>query len=253
MRKFLAIAACALFVSAAQAGVPVTYGVRAGMNVSNMKYSSKYTDKMGAWYNYSESGTANARVGYNLGAIVDIPVFKQYLYVQPGLYFTRKGYKYSENNYGDSYKESMNPTYLEIPILISGRYYVGKKKNAQLQVNFGPYFAVGLGGKMKIEETEGKYKDKYEYKMFAKAKDGYYDERKGEYIDGNDNLGFKRFDAGLSIGAGVLLYKHYFVGFQYEFGLVNMLSSDYQYNDYDEEYKNSLKNRNFMLSVGYNF
>ncbi len=189
MRKFLAIAACALFVSAAQAGVPVTYGVRAGMNVSNMKMKEG-----------GSSEKFGTKVGFHVGAIVDIPVFKQYLYVQPGLSFTQKGAKDSEGGL----TETLNPLYLEIPILLSGRYDINKK--VQVQVSFGPYFAAGLCGKDK--EKWGSETDKEDF-----------------FGDG-----VKRFDAGLSVGAGVLLMKHYFVGIQYEAGLANIFkaSGDYK-------------------------
>ncbi len=187
-----------------------------------------------------------SRVSYHVGVIVDIPVFKEYLYIQPGLYFTQKGYKFKEQSFWDdeeeSWKTSMNPTYMEIPILISGRYNVNS--NVQLQVSFGPYFAVGLGGKFKETEIEGKYKWTENDKIFSKEKD--YDE---DYDDDDSygGLGYKRFDAGLSFGAGVLLKKHYFIGFQYELGLVNIKPSDWK------KWGESAQNRNFMLSVGYNF
>ncbi len=238
MKKILATAVCALVVLTASAqransgdsfkskaqdvASSVQFGIRAGMNVSNIK--EKYS-----YWGESESEKTNALVGYHIGFIVDVPLYKNYFYIQPGLYLTQKGGKYKEN-YGsnEKYEEKLNPTYLEIPILFSGRYTFGI---AQLQLNFGPYLACGLFGKDKYEDTYNGKK-----------------ETDSENFFGGDD-GFKRFDVGLSLGAGVLLSRHYYIGFQYEFGLGNMIPGDWS--DDDESWK--MKNRNFMLTVGYNF
>ena len=53
-----------------------------------------------------------------------------------------------------------------------------------------------------------------------------------------------KFDAGLSVGAGITLAQHFYLGFAYEFGFVNL------YKDEDDV---KAKNRNWMFSVGYNF
>ena len=62
----------------------------------------------------------------------------------------------------------------------------------------------------------------------------------GDYFDDDTN----RFDAGLKIGAGVTFSQHYYVGMAYEWGFVNLLK------DCDNI---SLKNKNLMISLGYNF
>ncbi len=238
MKKILAMAVCAMFVLTASAqkessgdsfkskakdvASSVQYGIRAGMNVSNLKQKFSYGGE-------SESEKGDARVGYHLGFIVDVPLYKNYFYIQPGLYLTQKGCKYSESYGSEKWEEKLNPTYLEIPILFSGRYNVNN--NLQLQVSFGPYLACGLFGKDKFEESYNGKK-----------------ETDSENIFGGDE-GYKRFDVGLSLGAGVLLSRHYYVGFQYEFGLGNMIPGDWS--DGGESWK--MRNRNFMLSVGYNF
>ncbi|MCD8265590.1 MAG: PorT family protein [Prevotellaceae bacterium] len=219
MRKYFVLAAfamCAVAASAQRANssaslkqeqdvdMKVHFGVRVGLNVPNM------TEKGGG-----ESENMGSTIGWHIGAIADIPLVKNYFYITPGLYFTQKGYKYSE--YGD--KDKANPMYLEIPILFSGRYTFGI---AQLQVNFGPYFAVGVAGKEK-ETYDG-------------------DTDKDDFF-GKDS-GIKRFDAGLSVGAGVTLAQHYYVGIQYEAGLANL---------YDGGGDDKLRNKNFMVTVGYNF
>ncbi|MCD8288876.1 MAG: PorT family protein [Prevotella sp.] len=220
MKKLVLVVACAFCMLSASAQIvnsrssitktvksdkeKATWGLRAGLNVANMKES---------WYGESES--YGARMGYHVGVILDIPVVSQYFYIQPGLYLTQKGYKDSE----DGYTDKANPTYVEIPILLSGRYNI--TNSVQAQLHLGPYFAVGVFGNFTEE-----YKDEW-----------------SESYGCWDDTDFKRFDCGLSFGAGFLFSKHYYIGFQYDFGLMNL-------SDYGD---GSIKNRNCMISLGYNF
>lgn len=223
MKKVLLVAACAfcaLTVSAQRASSSsstffstekvesgVQFGIRAGLNSSNMSYSED---------GYSLS--PKSRTSFHVGFIADIPVVESF-YVQTGLYFQNKGWKIEEEYYEDTAK----PMYLEIPVLASYRYNFSDV--AQLQINFGPYFAYGIGGKIKYESDE--YDEEDEYDFF-----------------GSDDDGYERFDMGLQVGAGILLGQHYYLGFAYEFGLINIA-------DWDED--SSWKNRNWMISLGYNF
>lgn len=223
MKKVLLVAACAfcaLTVSAQRASSSSTsffstekvesgvqFGIRAGLNFSNMSYSED---------GYSLS--PKSRTSFHVGLIADIPVVESF-YVQTGLYFQNKGWKL-EYEYEET--ETAKPMYLEIPILASYRYNFSDA--AQLQINFGPYFAYGIGGKVKWESDE-------------------YEEEEYDFFD-KDN--FKRFDMGLQVGAGILLGQHYYLGFAYEFGLTNIA-------DVDDDDDYSYKNRNWMISLGYNF
>ncbi len=300
MRKYFVVAALALVATTASAkggfgtfgslvssdkgdDMSIHLGVRAGLNVS------KVTSDMEGATAYGE-GDLKSRMGFHVGVIADIPVYRNYLYVTPGLYFTQKGgkYKYEEvdaeaeelcrelgaeeysRRYGDpsseTYEEKYNPLYLEIPILLSGRYTFGK---AQLQVSFGPYIAIGLAGKIKGSVTYGypydgsKDVEEYEAKLFKKnnltwsayetdASGGKVDEETDD--DDEQFPGYKRFDFGFSFGAGVTLCKHYYVGIQYELGLVDMYNSNWKKAAKSDGGKyQATKNKNFMVTVGYNF
>lgn len=200
------------FFSTEKADRSVTFGVRVGMNSSNMNFSGE-----------DDSESADNKIGFNAGVSVDIPML-QSLYLQTGLYYTTKGYKIEENDGDYKYTTKATPSYLEIPVMASYRYDFSD--NAQLQVNFGPYFAYGIGGKEKYERS-------------------YKGEKKEEKEDlfGKDNE-FKRFDAGLGIGAG-FTYSKFFFGLNYQFGLANIAQ--------DAEDGYSVKNRNLSISIGYNF
>lgn len=157
------------FFSTEKADQPITFGVRAGMNISN--FSGDGADGL------------DSRIGFNAGVSLDIPLL-QSLYLQTGLYVTQKGAKYEE----DDYEEKVNPLYLEIPVLASYRYNFSDA--TQLQVNFGPYFAYGISGKYKI--TEGNISGEADF-----------------FGDDEDQWGGKRFDVGLQVGAGVTISKFF--------------------------------------------
>lgn len=222
MKKFLLVATCAfcaLTVSAQRASSSSTsffstekveggvqFGIRAGLNSANVSFSED-----------GYSASPKSRTSFHIGLIADIPVVESF-YVQTGLYFQNKGWKVEDGEGTETYK----PMYLEIPLLASYRYNFSDA--AQLQINFGPYFAYGIGGKEEYESD-------------------YYDEDWDFFGDDSD---WKRFDMGLQVGAGVTLAQHYYIGFAYEFGLTNIADTDD-----DDDY--SYRNRNWMISVGYNF
>jgi hypothetical protein len=196
------------FFSTESSAQPITFSIRAGLNIANMSMKNG---------NYSVS--PDSRAGFNAGVAVDFPLM-QSLYIQSGLYYTMKGCKAEI----DGEKATFSPSYLEIPILASYRYNFSEA--AQLQVNVGPYFAYGVGGKYKLE-----YKNRSrEIDFFGSEND-------------ENSMGFKRFDMGLQLGTGVTIAKHYYVGVAYEFGFVSMSR--------DSDLK--IKNSNFMINVGYQF
>ncbi|MCX4300986.1 MAG: porin family protein [Alistipes sp.] len=220
MRKLLLCAAMiAGTVCMANAQEKVTFGVRAGVNVNSLSVSGESDLK--------------SRVGYHVGAVVDWNVAKNF-YVQPGLYFTTRGAKSSD----EGWEQKINMNYLQIPISVAYRFPVSE--TVKIDVNVGPYVAFGLGGKMKISEGGYDYDDDYDY--------GYdYDDEYGDDEEikmfGSEGL-CKRFDAGLRFGAGVHIRK-FTVGLCYDLGLTNIARES------GEGAK--IKNGSFQISLGYNF
>lgn len=155
----------------------------------------------------------SSRTSFNAGISVDIPLVESF-YVQSGLYYTSKGCVIE--NGSDKLTTSLN--YLEIPVLASYRYNFSS--STQLQFNVGPYFAYGLSGKVKEEQ---------------------YGHTSESDVFGDDSS--NRFDAGLQIGAGITVSKVY-LGCAYEFGFLNINAANDNIN---------VKNKNFMINLGYNF
>ncbi len=232
MKKIILIALFVLCVSAVEAQVvssksrtirtetsereKASWGLRVGLNVADMHTS---------WKGGGENGGTTC--GFNVGVICDIPVVSRYFYIQPGLYFTQKGYSYKEDwGDGEYEKASMHPYYAEIPILFSGRYDI--TKDITVQLDLGPYFACGLFGKYKEEEC------------------AYYNRGYQTYKDDSDCFDdMNRFDCGIDFGVGFTFFHDIYIGFEYEWGLVNV--AKYTDGDY------SVKNRNCMINIGYTF
>ena len=212
----------------------VSLGLRAGLNINSLIYSGN-----------AEAATRDAvsnRTGFHVGAVVDCKVFGNF-YLQPGLYFTTRGARIEETGTQDearySFTEKINMNYLQIPISASYRFPVGKIM--KIDVNVGPYVAIGLGGRVKDELTivynGAKESENLSYDVFGQATE---DEYRGD---------FKRFDAGLRFGAGVHIRK-FNVGLIYDLGLANLL---YTGDDHIWDKGTKYRNSSFLVSVGYNF
>ncbi len=193
MRKLLLCAVMLLgTVCMTNAQDKIQFGVRAGMNISSL--SGEGNDDL------------DSRIGYHVGAVMDWNVAEN-LYVQPGLFFTTRGAKKED--------WKMNANYLQIPVSVAYRFPVSD--NLKIDVNAGPYFAMGIGGKYKFggEDLGDVFGDKGDC---------------------------KRFDAGLRVGAGVHIQK-FSVGLIYDLGLTNIAKGE----------GGKTKNGAFQISVGYNF
>lgn len=187
----------------------VHLGVRAGLNVSSI---SKLDDEYGS------------KCGFHAGLSADFAIMES-LYINSGVFFTMKGAKGDVSEEGVKVEGTMNPMYIEIPVMASYRYNFNE--NLQWQLNFGPYFAFGVGGKNKVETTyDGKKVEEYSWE--------------DDFFGDSDEGGAKRFDMGLGVGTGITWNKIFF-GVNYEFGLTEVWK------------KSKAKNGNFQVTVGYNF
>ncbi|MDR2813844.1 MAG: PorT family protein [Prevotellaceae bacterium] len=212
-KKFILFAALAAgTITGAAAQEPITFGARAGLNFDSQKLSSG-----------SKSETSDSKVGFHLGAVADVPLanfapsLPAWLYVQPGLYLTSKGSKWS----GDSRTTTTSLYYLELPLLASVKYPLAGDIN--VRAHFGPSIGFAVSGKEKWERTSNGQKTSGESDVF----------------DGD----YSWFHFGLAFGAGVE-YKQFYLGLGYDLGLSNMDTG---------EGDDSLKNRTFGVSLGYNF
>lgn len=206
MKKILVLVAIlAIGLGSVNAQDNLRWGVAAGMNVSNLKVSG-----------------FDSRIGFHAGAKAELglPQVTEGAYLDFGALLSLKGAKVDGGSLGSI---KMNPCYLEIPIHIGYKYAVND--NFTLFANAGPYFGIGLFGKLK---TTGSIKNELE-SLAGKS---------SENIFGDD--GFKRFDFGLGLKAGMEFSKKYQLSIGYDFGLTETSDA-------------GTKNRNLMISLGLMF
>lgn len=105
----------------------------------------------------------------------------------------------------------MNPMYLDLPVFAAVRF--ATLENQSVVIKAGPYFACGVGGKIKYEgEKEDFFGD-----------------------------GVKKFDCGLGFGVAYE-FSRFFIDLTGEIGLTKIVDS-----------ADSAKNRSFSIGVGYKF
>ncbi len=192
MKKLFLLAILA-FVTSVTFAQDLSWNVKAGMNMSSI--SKLYDSKM--------------KVGFNVGVGAEY-AFDEKWSIRPSLLFTTKGVK----NEIEGIKVSYNPMYIELPIMGAISFPVSDGMN--LVVSTGPYFAYGIGGKVKAG-----------------------DEKINIFGDGEDEGGFKKFDCGWGVGLTAEFGK-FFVGLNGEFGITKVADGD-----------ESPKNSNFSIGIGF--
>lgn len=119
--SFIAIAL--LLATNANAQLPVSMGIKGGVNISNS--SSKLT---------------KSKAGYNVGLTLDVNLPSN-VAIMTGLEITNKGAKMKAADL------KVDATYLQLPIHIG--YKMNVAPGATAHFDIGPYFAQGLYGKTK--------------------------------------------------------------------------------------------------------
>ena len=168
---------------------------------------------------YSAPGY-KTKVGFNFGAFVTkpiLPIGPGQLAAIVGLEFIQKGGKYGSGNNS----EDLRLNYIELPIDAIFQYQV-MDNGGTVFAGFGPYFAYGVGGKIKYGDGSPS----------EKAFGGQY--------------GAKHFDFGLQFIGGFKLSCMASISLSYDLGLLNIANnsanSTYSYHD---------KNRVFSINLAY--
>lgn len=198
MKTFLRISfialALALTTTANAQLLPISIGLKGGITRSDI----------------SNSGT-DGRNGFNAGATVDINLPANFG-IFSGLEVITKGAKFKDTNV------KVDPMYLQLPVRLG--YRLKLLPGLRAHFGFGPYFAQGIGGKIKGEFAGAKIDEK----VF-------------------DNT-FHKFDWGLGAEVGVTLIGRIQVRTGYDFGLKNVARHGL-IKDGDKT-----RNRSFYLSAG---
>lgn len=112
----------------AQEQKTMQFGVKGGLNLSNL--------------NTSDASSSDMLVGFNIGVFDKLPV-SNFLAIQPEFYISTKGASVTYNNLFVDGTAKFNLTYLEVPLLC----VVNVTK--LLNIQFGPYVAYLVDGKVK--------------------------------------------------------------------------------------------------------
>ncbi|SIQ82128.1 Outer membrane protein beta-barrel domain-containing protein [Chryseobacterium sp. RU37D] len=154
MKKlFLGLAAIAgsfTFAQQNKSASPVTFGVKAGMNVSSLSKSNELEDQ-------------GSKVGFNAGVFANIPVGSSFS-VQPEVLYSQYGSKYDQTLFGKKYSFSKNLDYIAVPVML--------QYNAlpNLYLEAGPEFGFLVGAKNKLKsESNNNIVTDGDVKQFTKG------------------------------------------------------------------------------------
>lgn len=122
------------------AAIAQSVQVKAGVNLANISVT-----------NSGSIDKAKELTSFQVGIVGDLPLGTKILSFQPGLLFTGKGAK---TQFGDPasnqyYIATSNPFYLEVPANLVINLPMGSKGG--FFVGAGPYIAMGIAGKNKVE------------------------------------------------------------------------------------------------------
>jgi hypothetical protein len=181
--------------------------LRVGLNMANVSVTDN-----------GRVNKANMLTSFNAGIIGDVPL-SSFFSIQPGIIFTGKG---AQAESGDAsslnyVKETFNPYYVEVPVNFTLKTPIGKTSN--FFIGAGPYAAMGIGGKNKIEgKTLGA--------SFKGESDIKFSNDDPTTTNQEEDAGFgklKRFDYGLNGTAGIE-GKTIVLGVGYGYGLAKIAS-----------------------------
>jgi hypothetical protein len=175
-------------------------GLRVGLNASHVSSESPLLDG------------SSMKSGLNIGIAAGTQLtYRAPLFIESGLYYSQKGGKSDSGNGKFTY----DLNYLEVPVLIKYKHFVGNQTS--IQPYAGGYLAVATDGQIKNYGTRT---------AFSSFEDGY----------------FNRFDGGLKIGCGVG-YNMLYLDASYDIGLANIGQDNFD----------DTHNGCFTINLGVNF
>lgn len=129
---------------------------------------------------------------------------------------------------------TINSYYVDVPITLLYKTPIRSDAPIQVFVQGGGYFACGLFGESKLYDLSGNTIKSNTFK--------------------EDVFDMRRFDVGLSIGAGLQIAQVQ-IGLRYDFGLVktNLLKEPIMFDEQTGIQLGDTRNKNFQVSLTYMF
>lgn len=214
MKKLFLIAAMAVFAVTANAQIVSSSSVHSESN-------NYWFVRAGLGFNgVTKIDDTKAKIGYEFEVGHAWMLGGQGAHIDAALGIASRGYKVEYNEEGGKYSGKLTAHNLYLAPTFGWKIPVADK--ISIDPHAGLYFGYDLGGKEKVEE-----------------------EYEGTKTSGDANLGdidgYKKFDAGLKLGAGVWIGK-FNVDLAYKFGFTKMYDGD-----------DSPKSHSFDISVAYAF
>ena len=196
MRKFTKQLFFASACMLASATFAQTFGIKAGMNMSNMVAE----DNEGT---YSDDFESN--MGFQVGPTMQFEI-SDVMSFETGLLLGTKGYKITEDvqGYGNFRRDKLNLLYVDVPLTAKATFDLG---GAKLYLTSGPYVGVGLSGAKSIEGSDNG--------------DTYDEEEDIKFGSDEDKHDLKRLDYGVTAGVGLEI-SNIQIGVTYGMGLANI-------------------------------
>ena len=227
MKKiFLSTVTASLLFLSMQSVAQISFGPKVGLNISRVSGDDE-----------ADITNAKSKVGFQAGGMLNAQI-NDYFAIRPELLFNNVGSIFKETDL----KMTLNTNYLSLPINFVGQYPISDK--FKLQGFVGPYAALGLGGKRKLEITDPS--DPYNETINIKMK------KVPSEI--NDNVMYLNgWDLGLNFGLG-FQYTAFVFTANYSLGLSSL---EPHYKNTDEESNRGgdgkLYNRNITFGLAYLF
>ena len=227
-KKFLVILVAVMF-TASYANAQLSVGGRLGLNlttVSTRDFDGKKPHKDDRY---------KFKPGFQIGAVADYALSNE-LSIQPGLIFSQLGYKKKIGK--TDAKVVTNLNYIQLPANLMYKLDVSGFK---LFAQAGPYLGIGINGKVKMWDGDGK-RVKKEDIPFAED-----DWDKIKFGGDENKHNFKALDFGFGVGAGIQ-FNEIQIALSHSFGLLN---ADHK-SDFGND-KSSTRNHCFAITATYLF
>lgn len=224
---FILSVVAAMFV-AAEASAQIGVGVGYNHGTTTRVADEAYYEHLDGFYIEATYDWDFLRAGWgNLG-------------LQPGVRFSYMGESDVDEVLGVRKKESINETYLDIPVHVRYSYDLGFVK---LSAFAGPVFSFGLTSALKIKTDDYMVKyHNYTGKTVTRG-DG---SSSTSVPDGSPE--YARFDLKLGLGLGATFMEKFNVKVGYNIGLLNRYTGEQVKN-----YRHTIHTGVFYLGVGLNF
>lgn len=185
----------------------IKFGIKGGGHLSNLKGNIE---------------NETPKFGVQLGGFAEFKITNVF-FIQPEILYSTQGGKYELSGVDYLYKQELNSSYLNIPIM--AKYYVVDK----LILEAGPQIGFLLTAKGKFETRDG-----------------------ADFLSGNGSAKdiYQKVNVGFNIGAGYDFTENISAGIRYHSGMANEIR---YYTGILDQRQIRLRNDVISISIGYKF